>query len=156
MSVHSVRFIVAPNSFPVMPDQIGHLPSAKVVIIIEKRCRSIAFVAQSQTSNLSIPTAQARLQGLQADPRRLADTLAAHKSPCKTSASTAVRRLALIFLKSLHKSRFAKLLEKSESEDFSMIIDNQHITRRKSYAFSHSAKLLYTNFVKEDNRNLRG
>ena len=79
-----------------MPDQIGHLPSAKVVIIIEKRCRSIAFVAQSQTSNLSIPTAQARLQGLQADPRRLADALAAHKSPCKTSASTAVRRLALM------------------------------------------------------------
>ena len=33
-----------------------------------------------------------------------------------------------------------------------MIIDNQHITRRKFYAFSHSAKLLYTNFVKEDNR----
>ena len=96
MSVHSVRFIVAPNSFPVMPDPIGHLPSAKVVIIIEKRCRSIAFVAQSQTSNLSIPTAQARLQGLQADPRRLADALAAHKSPCKTSASTAVRRLALM------------------------------------------------------------
>ena len=129
MSVHSVRFIVAPNSFPVMPDQIGHLPSAKVVIIIEKRCRSIAFVAQSQTSNLSIPTAQARLQGLQADPRRLADALAAHKSPCKTSASTAVRRLALIFLKSLHKSRFAKLLEKSESEDFSLSIDNQCVTR---------------------------
>ena len=112
MSVHSVRFIVAPNSFPVMPDQIGHLPSAKVVIIIEKRCRSIAFVAQSQTSNLSIPTVHARLL----------------------------------------KSRLAKLLEKSESEDFSMIIDNQHITRRKSYAFSHSAKLLYTNFVNEDNR----
>ena len=98
MSVHSVRFIVAPNSFPVMPDPIGHLPSAKVVIIIEKRCRSIAFVAQSQTSNLSIPTAQARLQGLQADPRRLADALAAHKSPCKTSASTADRRLALSIL----------------------------------------------------------
>ena len=39
MSVHSVRFIVAPNSFPVMPDQIGHLPSAKVVIIIENQCR---------------------------------------------------------------------------------------------------------------------
>ena len=56
----------------------------------------VAFVAQSQTSNLSIPTAQARLQGLQADPRRLADALAAHKSPCKTSASTAVRRLALM------------------------------------------------------------
>ena len=44
----------------------------------------------------SILTAQARLQGLQADPRRLADALAAHKSPCKTSASTAVRRLALM------------------------------------------------------------
>ena len=76
MSVHSVRFIVAPNSFPVMPDQIGHLRSAKVVIIIEKRCRSIAFVAQSQTSDLSIPTAQARLQGLQADPQTLAEPLA--------------------------------------------------------------------------------
>lgn len=56
MSVHSVRLIVAPNSFPVMPDQMGHLPSAKVVIIIEKRCRSIAFVAQIQTSDPSIPT----------------------------------------------------------------------------------------------------
>ena len=33
-----------------------------------------------------------------------------------------------------------------------MIIDNQYITRRKFYAFSHSAKLLYTNFVNEDNR----
>ena len=129
MSVHSVRFIAAPNSFPVMPDQIGHLPSAKVVIIIEKRCRSIAFVAQSQTTNLSIPTAQARLQGLQADPRRLADAIAAHKSPCKTSASTAVRRLALIFLNSLHKNRFAKLLEKSRNEEFSMIVDNQSVMR---------------------------
>lgn len=89
MSVHSVRFIVAPNSFPVMPDQIGHLPSAKVVNIIEKRCRSIAFFAQSQTSNLSIPTAHARL----------------------------------------HKNRFAKLLEKSRNEEFSMIIDNQSVTR---------------------------
>jgi hypothetical protein len=29
----------------------------------------------------------------------------------------------------LHKSRLAKLLEKSESEDFSMLIDNQCITR---------------------------
>ena len=76
MSVHSVRFIVAPNSFPVMPDQIGHLLSAKVVIIIEKRCCSIAFVAQSQTSNLPILTAQARLQGLQADPQTLAEPLA--------------------------------------------------------------------------------
>ena len=96
MSVHSVRFIVAPNSFPVMPDQIGHLPSAKVVIIIEKRCRSIAFVAQSQTSNLSI--------------------LAEPTLHIKTHSR-------------LHKSRLAKLLEKSESEDFSMLIDNQCITR---------------------------
>ena len=54
------------------------------------------------------------------------------------------------------KNSFVKLWEKTGNEDFSMIIDNQHITRRKFYAFSHSAKLLYTNFVKEDNRNLRG
>ena len=33
----------------------------------------------------SILTAQARLQGLQADLRRLADALAAHKNPFKTS-----------------------------------------------------------------------
>ena len=112
MSVHSVRFIVAPDSFPVMPDQIGHLPSAKVVNIIEKRCRSIVFVTQSQTSNLSIPTAQARLQGLQADPHILAEPTLHIKTHSR-----------------LHKSRLAKLLEKSESEDFSMFIDNQCITR---------------------------
>ena len=91
------RFSVMPDLPALGPDRgIVHLPSAKVVIIIEKRCRSIVFATQSQTSDLSIPTAQARLQGLQADPRRLADALAAHKSPCKTSASTAVRRLALM------------------------------------------------------------
>ena len=33
-----------------------------------------------------------------------------------------------------------------------MIIDNQSVTRQKFYRFSHSAKLLYTNFVNEDNR----
>ena len=135
MSVHSVRFIVAPNSFPVMPDQIGYLLSAKVVIIIEKRCCSIAFVAQSQTSNPSIPTAQARIWGLPADPHILAEPTLHIKAHSR-----------------LHKSRLAKLLEKSESEDFSMLIDNQCITRWKFYAFSHSVKLLYTNFVNEDNR----
>ena len=53
---------------------------------------------------------------------------------------------------SLHKNRFAKLLEKSMSEEFSLIIDNQSVTRWRFYKFSHSAKLLYTNFVNEDNR----
>jgi len=33
---------------------------------------------ESQQRQPSIPTAQARLQGLQADPRRLADATAAH------------------------------------------------------------------------------
>ena len=50
---------------------------------------------ESRRRQPSIPTAQARLQGLQADPRRLANAHAAHKTPGKTSASTAVRRLAL-------------------------------------------------------------
>ena len=72
----------------------------------------------------SIPTAQARLQGLQADPRRLADALAAHKSPCKTSASTAVRRLALMGQRNQKAyalftfiTRFARL-NKQRSGDF--------------------------------------
>lgn len=30
---------------------------------------------------------------------------------------------------SLHKNRFAKLLEKSRNEEFSMIADNQRVTR---------------------------
>ena len=51
---------------------------------------------ESRRRQPSIPTAQASLQGLQADPRRLANAHAAHKSPCKTSASEAVRRLALM------------------------------------------------------------
>ena len=61
-----------------------------------KRHLPLSSFYESQQRQPSIPTAQARLQGLQADPRRLADALAAHKSPCKTSASTAVRRLALM------------------------------------------------------------
>ena len=50
---------------------------------------------ESRRRQPSIPTAQARLQGLQADPRRLANAHAAHKTPGKTSAGQAVRRLAL-------------------------------------------------------------
>ena len=33
------------------------------------------------------------------------------------------------FLKTPHKTRFAKLLEKSVNEEFSIIIDNQSVTR---------------------------
>ena len=51
---------------------------------------------ESRRRQPSIPTAQARLQGLQADPRRLANAHAAHKTPGKTSAGQAVRRLALM------------------------------------------------------------
>ena len=51
---------------------------------------------ESRRRQPSIPTAQARLQGLQVDPRRLANAHAAHKTPGKTSVSTAARRLALM------------------------------------------------------------
>ena len=51
---------------------------------------------ESRRRQPSIPTAQARLQGLQADPQRLANAHAAHKTPGKTSAGQAVRRLALM------------------------------------------------------------
>ena len=51
---------------------------------------------ESQRRQPSIPTAQARLQGLQGDPRRLANANAVHKSPCKISVGQAARRLALM------------------------------------------------------------
>jgi len=65
-----------------------------LILTVIKVKRHLPSSFQSEGNPLS-PTAQARLQGLQADPRRLSNVLAAHESPCKTSVSRAVRRLAL-------------------------------------------------------------
>ena len=47
-------------------------------LIKVKRHLPLSSFYESQQRQPSIPTAQARLQGLQADPRRLADATAAH------------------------------------------------------------------------------
>ena len=47
-------------------------------LLFIKRHLPLSSFYESQQRQPSIPTAQARLQGLQADPRRLADATAAH------------------------------------------------------------------------------
>ena len=47
------------------------------LIKVKRHLPSMSF-CESHRRRPSIPTAQARLQGLQADPRRLADATAAH------------------------------------------------------------------------------
>ena len=52
-----------------------HLPSEP---FYESLSHRRSRLSDSERTQPSIPTAQARLQGLQADPRRLADATAAH------------------------------------------------------------------------------
>ena len=73
----------------------GTSHSAGLRCIYKAALALVAFLRKSTKATIYCH-AQARLQGLQADPRRLADALAAHKSPCKTSVKQVVRRLALM------------------------------------------------------------
>ena len=68
-----------------------HLLSAP---FYESHSHRRSCLSASERTQPSIPTAQARILGQQADPQTLAEPNAQIKSPCKTSASTAVRRLA--------------------------------------------------------------
>ena len=62
-------------------------------ILYKKRHLPTSLPVSRQSS---IPTALARIRGLQADPQTLAEARAHIQRPCKTSAGQAVRRLALM------------------------------------------------------------
>ena len=71
--------------------------AALALVVFLRKPTSSTKSLECQRKNATIYChARARLQGLQADPQTLAEPNAQIKRPCKTSASTAVRRLALM------------------------------------------------------------